>query len=58
MGEYMDPVMNLVEVGQTPNKVLVDPDRKEPNPTLEVAQDLALGGNIPAGPDGPLNVGP
>ena len=43
MGEYMDPVMNLVEMGQTPNKVLVDPDRKEAQSNFGSSPGLGLG---------------
>ena len=43
MGEYMDPVMNLVEMGQTHNKVLVDPDRKEARSNFGSSPGLGLG---------------
>ena len=59
MGEEMDPEMTLVEVRGTPKaRYLWKPTGKRPDPTLEVAQDWALRINIPAGPDGPLEVGP
>ena len=59
MGEEMDPGMTLLEVWGTPKaRYLWNPTGKRPDPILKVARDLALGVNIPAGPDGPLEIEP
>ena len=59
MGEYMDRGMILVEVGRNPKaRYLWTLTGKIHDSTLEGAWDWALGSNIPAGPDVPLEVSP